>query len=66
MNRRAKDQDTTTAMYFGATYEKDVKLSLEALEPNMDGYVSKEHGVTDLSYNGSAAGVWHRDGAFGG
>ena len=61
MDRREKGEDSTKAMYFGATYQKDVKLPLEALEPNMGGYVSKEHEVTDLSYNGTAAGVWHRD-----
>ena len=59
LSRRASDKGKTTAKYFGATYEKDVKLPLEAFEPDMEGYVTKEHGVTDLSYNGSAAGVWY-------
>lgn len=66
MDRRSKGQDGTKARYFGATYDKGIKMPLEALEPNMEGYVSKEHGVTDLGYNGSAAGMWHREEAFGG
>ena len=65
MDKRSKE-DKTKARYFGATYDKSIKLPLEAFEPNMEGYVSKEHDVTDLSYNGSAAGVWHREEAFGG
>lgn len=45
--------------YFGATYEEDLKLALEDIEPDLAKvYVSSEHGVTDLTFNGSAAGVW--------
>jgi len=61
MQARSNSKDKAKAHYFGATYEKGLRLSLEALEPNIEGYVSKDHGDTDLSYNGSAAGVWFRD-----
>ena len=58
-HRRAESEGQHKALYFGATYEKDVKLALEALEPDLlSKYVSSQHGVTDLTYNGSAAGVW--------
>lgn len=66
MERRGEKTGKTKAKYFGGTYDKGIKLPLEALEPDMEGYVTKEHGVTDLSYNGSAAGVWHREEALGG
>nr|POE79850.1 amiloride-sensitive amine oxidase [copper-containing] [Quercus suber] len=49
----------TKAHYFGATYEGGVEISARALEPVLDGYVSKENLVTDLGMNGSAAGVWY-------
>ena len=51
------------AEYFGGTYTEAVKLPLQAFEPDLNSYKTNEHRVTDLSYNGSAAGVWHRDGA---
>ena len=66
LRSRSEKNDKTKSRYFGATYTKDIKILLEALEPDMGGYVSKEHDVTDLNYNGTAAGVWHREEAFGG
>lgn len=59
MDRRAEPQGTK-AKYFGKTYEAGVKVDLEMLEPRMSGFVSKEVMVTDLNFNGTAAGVWHR------
>lgn len=60
VHRRAADANREhRPKYFGATYQEDVQLSLEALEPDLaKSYVSSEHGVTDLTFNGSAAGVW--------
>lgn len=59
-NRKSEEgrQKKQKAHYFGGTYEKAMKLPLEAFEPDLEKYVSPEHAVTDLSYNGSAAGVW--------
>ncbi|KAK4544002.1 hypothetical protein LTR36_004776 [Oleoguttula mirabilis] len=59
MGRKLEGQDRTKASYFGATYESAIKLPLEAFEPDMAGYSSKEHDVTDLSisYKVGAAGV---------
>lgn len=56
--RKSSSDGHTRAHYFGATYEEDLRLSVEDLEPVLDGYVSKENLVTDLGLNGSAAGVW--------
>jgi primary-amine oxidase len=54
-----------SAKYFGATYERDLKVSVEALEPRMDGYKVKEQSVGEC--NGSlVVGGWHREEAFGG
>jgi len=69
MDRRGVDMDVEEgkeekrkARYFGATYEKDLELPVGALEPGLKGYVrSKDQGVTDLSWNGSATGVWFRE-----
>ena len=60
--RSDKKEGTTKARYFGATYEKGVKVPLEALEPDMSGYVSK----SDLMGEANFTGVWHREEAFGG
>ena len=47
------------AKYFGARYEKGVKVPLEMLEPELEAvYLSGEHETSHLSLNGSAAGVW--------
>ncbi len=47
------------ANYFGATYTEGVTLPLEDLEPDLEkSFHSREVGVTDLSYNGSATGMW--------
>ncbi|CAK3734610.1 Membrane primary amine oxidase [Lecanosticta acicola] len=46
------------AHYFGATYRKDLKLDLEAMEPRLEAYRTSEHDVTHLTFNGSAAGIW--------
>lgn len=47
------------ANYFGTQYKKDVKVPLEALEPNLEkDYQSEEIKVCDLGWNGSAAGVY--------
>ena len=63
MDRRAEASKKHQVKYFGSTYEKGMKLPLEAFEPDLEKYRSSEHLVTDLSYNGSAAGVWMRDDA---
>ena len=62
MNRRAEHEKKHKVKYFGSTYEKGMKLPLEAFEPDLQKYRSSEHAVNDLSYNGSAAGVWTREG----
>ncbi|KUI54194.1 Membrane primary amine oxidase [Cytospora mali] len=46
------------ANYFGTPYTKGVHLPLEALEPDLSRYQTKETRITDLSVNGSAAGIW--------
>jgi primary-amine oxidase len=61
VNRRADDERQHKVDYFGKTYERDMKLSLEAFEPDLQRYVSSEHAVSDLTFNGSAAGVWEKD-----
>ena len=61
MDRRAEDKNSHQVKYFGSTYGKGIKLPLQAVEPDLEKYESNEHGVTDLSYNGSAAGVWTKD-----
>lgn len=47
--------------YFGTPYKKGMKLPLEAVEPDLQKFKSSEIAVNDLSYNGSAAGVWMMD-----
>ena len=60
--RRDTEEKKHKLEYFGATYDAGMKLPLEALEPDLQkAYVSSENGVTDLSYNGSAAGAWVRN-----
>ncbi|ROV98725.1 hypothetical protein VMCG_06798 [Cytospora schulzeri] len=51
----------TGANYFGTPYTEGVHLPLEALEPDLSKYRTKETRVTDLSVNGSAAGIWVAD-----
>lgn len=51
----------TGANYFGTPYTEGVNLPLEALEPDLSRYRTKETRVTDLSINGSAAGIWVTD-----
>lgn len=46
------------ANYFGTPYTQGVHIPLEALEPDLRRYRTKETRVTDLSVNGSAAGIW--------
>ncbi len=47
------------ANYFGARYTEGLTLPLGALEPDLEeNYGSKEIRVTDLGFNGSAAGMW--------
>ncbi|KAI1493671.1 copper amine oxidase [Biscogniauxia mediterranea] len=47
------------ANYFGTPYAEDVKLGLEALEPDLGRrYESRDIRVSDLGLNGSAAGIW--------
>ncbi|KAK4970550.1 hypothetical protein LTR66_011535 [Elasticomyces elasticus] len=62
VSRRDGEKKRHKARYFGATYEEGVTLPLQALEPNLREYASSENGVTDLSLNGSVAGVWMRNG----
>ena len=57
---RGEESKKHKAHYFGATYEKGMKLPLEAFEPDLQKYVSEEIAVTDLTFNGSAAGVWEK------
>ena len=63
VNRRADTEKKPEAKYFGSTYEKGMKLPLEAFEPDLTKHQSTENAVNDLSYNGSAAGVWTREDA---
>ncbi|WPH03192.1 Hypothetical protein R9X50_00606800 [Acrodontium crateriforme] len=56
-----KKKKKTKAHYFGQTYEEGMKVPLEALEPNQAGYISEQNFVSDLGFNGSAIGAWHRD-----
>ncbi|KAK4503665.1 hypothetical protein PRZ48_004580 [Zasmidium cellare] len=59
---RSRGEKKPKANYFGATYEESMKLPLEAFEPDLEkGYKTKKHEVTDLNFNGSAAGVWMVD-----
>lgn len=62
MDRRDGKPHKHEARYFGATYEEDVKVPLEALEPSLEKhYISHEHTTSYLSINGSAAGAWVDD-----
>ena len=63
VNKRGISESKHQAKYFGSTYEQAVKLPLEALEPDLQLYESSENAVTDLSFNGSAAGAWEGDSA---
>ncbi|KAK7737303.1 hypothetical protein SLS53_006606 [Cytospora paraplurivora] len=49
------------ANYFGTPYTGGLHLPLDALEPDLRRYRTKETRVTDLGVNGSAAGVWVTD-----
>ncbi len=49
-------QGKTTARYFGATYKKGVEMPLEALEPDMRGYVSHSNAVSELDFTGFGRG----------
>ncbi|KAK7917591.1 hypothetical protein PG985_011199 [Apiospora marii] len=52
----------TGANYFGTPYREGVNLPLEALEPDLGKeYRSGSHRVSDLSINGSAAGMWFKE-----
>ncbi|KAK8005045.1 hypothetical protein PG990_011082 [Apiospora arundinis] len=58
--RRDHHKLKTGANYFGTPYREGVHLPLEALEPRQEEkYQSGSHRVTDLSINGSAAGMWY-------
>lgn len=61
--RRDEKEHKPKARYFGATYEHGLTVPLESLEPDLTGYDTAEHSVTDLSWNRSMAGTWMRDGA---
>ncbi|KAK8023656.1 Primary amine oxidase- lung isozyme [Apiospora rasikravindrae] len=51
----------TGANYFGAPYREGINLPLKALEPDLEkDYRSGSHRVSDLSINGSAAGMWFK------
>lgn len=59
LDRRGGKEGKVKAKYFGATYQESVKVPLEAFEPDLEkGYKTERHEVTDLGFNGSAAGVW--------
>ncbi|ROW13632.1 hypothetical protein VPNG_04501 [Cytospora leucostoma] len=49
------------ANYFGTPYTEGLHLPLDALEPDLRRYRTKETRVTDLGVNGSAAGIWVTD-----
>ncbi|KAH9828986.1 copper amine oxidase, partial [Teratosphaeria destructans] len=66
LRSRSGGEGGTQARYFGATYREGVEVEVGWLEPDVRAYVSEVHAVTDLGFNGSAAGVWHREGAWGG
>lgn len=59
--RRGDEKNEHKVKYFGATYEEGVKLPLEAFEPDLRKFVSEEIAVTDLTFNGTAAGVWEKE-----
>lgn len=59
--RDAESSEKPKAHYFGATYEEGMRLPLEAFEPDLSAYRSKMHAVSDLQFNSTAAGVWHRE-----
>ena len=59
--RNGKREAGPRAHYFGGTYEEGVKVPLQALEPSFEGYRTKEHGVSDLTFNGSMVGAWTRE-----
>jgi primary-amine oxidase len=62
--RAEKKHVKPKAHYFGGTYDKGIKVPLEALEPSFEGYKTSEHAVTDLTFNGSVPfGTWRREGA---
>lgn len=53
------EKNSKHAKYFGARYGKGVDVPLDALEPDLvSDYRSSRHDVTDLMFNGSAAGMW--------
>lgn len=61
LRKRGAGEKGVNAHYFGGTYVEGIKLPLEQMEPDLEGdYRSRENLVSDLSFNGSAAGVWHR------
>jgi primary-amine oxidase len=57
---RSESSKEHKVQYFGEPYRSGMKLPLEAFEPDLHKYVSSEHAVSDLTFNGSAAGVWER------
>ncbi|KAF7187989.1 Amiloride-sensitive amine oxidase [copper-containing] [Pseudocercospora fuligena] len=57
MDRRSTKKEPH-AKYFGATYEREMKVPLEAFEPELKNYKTTAHQVTHLTFNNSAAGVW--------
>lgn len=56
--RTRSEKKEAKAKYFGGTYEQGMKMPLEALEPDVKGYRTEQHEITDLGFNGSAARVW--------
>jgi primary-amine oxidase len=60
---RRSSEKKHKVQYFGTPYKKGLNLPLEAMESDLQKFKSSEIAVNDLSYNGSAAGVWMRDGA---
>lgn len=58
--RSRSEQKQPVAHYFGAAYKKNLLLSLESVEPDLSHYKTSIHAVTDLQFNGTAAGVWHK------
>ncbi|KAK3625708.1 hypothetical protein LTR22_023453 [Elasticomyces elasticus] len=54
--RGEKKEAGTKAKYFGATYEKGVKVPVEAFEPDLSGYVSHSDDVGGLNFTGFGRG----------
>lgn len=55
---RARREQGPKMEYFGGTYREGLKVEVGELEPGLEGFETRRMEVTDLGFNGSAAGVW--------